>query len=123
MTVLAVLAVVGALLSFVAGIILMLSGGLGAAAGAASQGWTVMVFGSLMFALALVGFALGYGFWTMKRWSWSVALVVYSVGIAMNLASVFLAGASLVSVVVPVAIGAGVIWFLFQPQTRAALGH
>ena len=60
-TVLAVLALVGGILSFTGGVILLFGGGLGTAAGL-SEGWTAMAFGGFMFALGMVSFIVGYGF-------------------------------------------------------------
>ncbi len=92
-TVLALLALVGGILSFAAGYVLMLGGGLGSAFGA-SGGGTVMVLGALTFAIGLSSFMLGYGFWAMKPWAWPAAFLLYGVAIAVNLASVLVAGAS-----------------------------
>jgi hypothetical protein len=121
-TVLSVLALIGGIFSFVAGIILMFGGGIGTAAGLA-EGWTVMAFGGVMFATGLVSFLVGYGFWTMRRWAAPAALAVYGAGILTNVLSVVLAGASPVSVVLPVVVAVAVIWYVQQPENRAALSH
>jgi len=121
-TVLALLALVGGILSFAAGYVLMLVGGLGSAFGA-SGGGTVMVLGALTFAIGLSSFMLGYGFWAMKPWAWPAAFLLYGVAIAVNLASVLFAGASVVSVIFPVVIAAAVMWYLLQPQKRAVFGR
>ena len=119
-TVLSLLALIGGILYFTAGFVLMFGGSLGTAAGL-SEGWTIMALGSVMFALGLVSFVLGFGFWTMRRWAAPAAVAVYGAGTVMNVLSVVFANASPLSVVLPVAVAAAVIWYVQQPDTRAVL--
>jgi hypothetical protein len=121
-TVLAVLAVLEGLLAFVAAMALMFAGVLGSAGGA-SNGGTAVVVGAAMFALSMVSLGLGLGFWLQKAWAWGAAFMVFAVVVVLNLATVMFLGASLFSIVVPVAVAAGVMWYLTQPATKAALGH
>jgi hypothetical protein len=119
---LALLALVSGILSFIAGWWLMLGGTVGAVAGS-SLGGTVIIFGSLQFALGLVELFVGYAFWRMVPWAWSGGIVVFGVSIALDLASVPLAGADPMSIVVSVVVAAAAIWYLFQPKVKLAYGR
>ena len=118
-TALALLATVQGIYAFVAGIALMFGGTLGAFAGAES-GIATTVLGALFLSLSAVSFGLGAGFWIRKSWSWFAGIVVFGAWVVVNLATLVV-GASLFSVIMPVALGAGVIWFLLQPRTKAEL--
>jgi hypothetical protein len=121
-TVLAILSVLEGMLAFVAAMALLFAGVLGTAAGASSGG-IATVIGLAMFGLSMGSLGLGLGFWLQKAWAWGAAFVVFAVAVVLNLATVMFLGASLFSIVVPVAVAAGVMWYLTQPATRAALGH
>ncbi|CAN5810157.1 hypothetical protein BH23CHL8_BH23CHL8_19360 [soil metagenome] len=118
-TALALLATVQGIYAFVTGIALMFGGTIGAFAGAES-GMATTVLGALFLSISAVSFGLGGGFWMHKSWSWFAGILVYGASIGINLATV-LVGASIISVIMPVALGAGVIWFLLQPRTKAEL--
>ena len=119
---LSALAAVGGLVSGFAGWWLMLGGSVASTLGA-SQGGTVLILGSLMFGLGFASFVVAYGFLMQRHWAWASALVVYSVSIVIDVASVALVGASPLDVAVPVALSAAVLWFLLRPQTRATFGR
>jgi hypothetical protein len=114
---LALVAVVVGVYGLAAGIALLFGGTLGALWGADSSTGTV-VLGSILFALGVVSFGVGGGFWLGKPWAWSAAIVLFSAWALVNLATV-LVGASIVSVAVPVVLGGAVVWYLLQPKVRA----
>ena len=115
---LAVLATMSGLLSFVAGIVLLVGGTVNGALGGTGTGISVML-GAAMFAIGIVGLVVGYGFWSVRPWARRAAIMFYSSGVVVHLASVALAGAGILSIAVPVALAAVVIWFLFQPAVKA----
>ncbi len=116
------LAFVLGVLSFVGGWFLMLSGTVGATFGAPT-GATVIILGSLMFAVGLASLAVGYGLWRMRHWGWSGAFVVFGVSIFVDLATVVLTAANPLDVVFSIGVGVVAMWFLLQPSTRQAYGH
>jgi hypothetical protein len=121
-TELAVLALVNGIISLVAGLSLLGVGGLVIWGGSPSNG-NVLVLGALTFAMAPVSLALGYGFWSVKQWAWPSALMVYATSIGLALFGILLAELNPFSVLVTVAVSAGVMWYLFQPQVRSVFGR
>ena len=118
-TALALLATVQGIYGFVAAIALLFGGTLGMFVSAESSFGTT-VLGALFFALSIVSFGLGAGLWSRKPWAWMMGLVVYGAWIVVNLATI-LVGASVFSVIMPVVLAGGVIWFLLQPRIKEEL--
>jgi hypothetical protein len=118
-TALALLATIQGIYGLMASIALLFGGTLGLYV-QADGGLGTVLLGALFFALSLLSFALGAGLWTTRSWAWMMGLVIYGAWIVVNLATI-LVGASLFSVVMPVALAAGVIWFLLQPRIKAEL--
>jgi hypothetical protein len=116
------LALVLGVLSFVGGWFLMLSGTVGSTFGAPT-GATVLILGSLMFAVGLASLVVGYGLWRMRTWGWSGAFVVFGASIFVDVASVVLTAVSVLDVVFTVAVAVVAMWFLLQPSYRNAYGH
>ena len=121
-TVLAVLALVTGILSLVSGLALLGVGGL-SIFGAGTTGGNVLALGALTFALSPVSLGVGYGFWAVKPWAWAGALALYCASLGVSVFAVLLAGVSLLSVGVQVAVAVGVIVYLMQPKVRAAFGR
>jgi TRAP-type mannitol/chloroaromatic compound transport system permease large subunit len=119
LTYLAVGTVIASIVWLAAGLALMFGGTLGGIFGGASGG-AVVVLGAFLIALAAVGLALGYGFWMKKAWAWTAGIVVFTTSIVLNVVTIFL-GASVFSIVIPVAVSAAVLWYLFQPQVKSEL--
>ena len=118
-TALALLATVQGIYGFVAAIALLFGGTLGMFV-EAPTGVTRTVIGAVFLALSLTSFGLGAGLWTRKPWSWTAGLVVYGAWIVVNLATL-LVGASIFSVIMPVVLAVGVLWFLLQPRIKEEL--
>jgi hypothetical protein len=116
-----------ALISLVWGIVYFV-GAMGLLVGAFSllgstQTSSGLIVGAVLFALGLVSLGLGFGFWSLKRWAWGGAFVVYGVVIAVNVVTVLMAGVNVLTIVPLVAIPVLVMWYLTQPQIKAALGR
>src|SRR5262245_44158632 len=92
------LALVLGVLSFLAGWFLMLSGTVGSTFGAPT-GATVIILGSLMFAVGLASLVVGYGLWRMRTWGWAGAFVVFGASIFVDVTSVLLTAVNLLDVV------------------------
>lgn len=117
---LAVLAIVGGILEFFGGLVLLFGGGLADAVGS-PEGTVAFILGAAMFGLGFTSFVVGYGFWRHHSWAWAGAFVVYGFGLVVNISSVVVAGANPLSVVLPIALAAAVMWYLLQPATKTAV--
>ncbi|MEA2621699.1 MAG: hypothetical protein QOH61_609 [Chloroflexota bacterium] len=119
---LAGLALVTGILSFIGGWWLLLGGTVGTTFGAPT-GTAVIVLGALMFATGLASLAVGYGLWAIRHWAWSGAFVIFGVSIAIDAVSVFLTSVSPLDVAVTVGVAVAAMWYLLQPKQRALYGH
>jgi hypothetical protein len=69
---------------------------------------TVVVL--LVMLVFAAGYAvIGWGLWTLKHWA--------------RMGAIVLAGLSLLSVPIGTIIGVLILWYLFQPEARAAFGE
>lgn len=119
LTYLAVASVLAAVVWFAFGLALAFGGTLGGIF-ANMSGGPVVVMGVMLLILSASGLALGFGFWMRKPWAWTAGIVVFSASIVLNVATLFL-GAGVLNIVLPVAVAAGILWYLFQPQVKAEL--
>ena len=80
----------------------------------AAAAWPIVAIVSVVIIVVLLAFAaafgaIGWGLWTLKPWARLGAMVT--------------AGLSLVAVPVGTLIGALILWYLLQPEARAAFGQ
>ncbi|HET7581385.1 MAG TPA: DUF2127 domain-containing protein [Candidatus Limnocylindria bacterium] len=121
-TVLAILSFIGGVLAIFAGLALVgLSGAIAAAAG--GGGGLATILGLLLLVFGVLELILGYGFWTLKPWAWSMGVALQAAGIVLDVIQFINNGSQLVSVIISIAISAAIIWYLFQPHVKAAFGR
>jgi uncharacterized membrane protein (DUF2068 family) len=121
-TVLAILSFIGGVLAIFAGLALVgLSGAIAAAAG--GGGGLATILGLLLLVFGVLELILGYGFWTLKPWAWSMGVALQAAGIVLDVIQFTNNGSQLVSVIISIAISAAIIWYLFQPHVKAAFGR
>ena len=121
-TVLAILSFIGGVLAILAGLALVgLSGAIAAAAG--GGGGLATILGLLLLVFGVLELILGYGFWTLKPWAWSMGVALQAAGIVLDVIQFINNGSQLVSVIISIAISAAIIWYLFQPHVKAAFGR
>ncbi len=122
-TVLAILEIIGAILSLIGAMAFFAlgalvgvetefeaMGGLLAAAGVA--------FGGLLLILALVGFVLAYGFWTGKGWAWILGIIFSIIGIIIGLVSIIGNPSSVIGII----INGLILYYLTRPHVKAWFG-
>jgi len=122
-TILAILEIIGAILSLLGALAFFalgalvgvvpeagIMGGLFAAVGA--------VVGGLLLILALVGFVLAYGFWTGKGWAWILGIIFSIIGIIIGLVSIIGNPSSIIGIIINVLI----IYYLTRPHVKAWFG-
>ncbi len=106
-TVLAVLAVIGGLFGLLGGVALL--------------GFSPLV-GLIALIVAVVDFVFAYGAWTLKPWGWTLGVALQAIsilGIILSLSQ----GASIGSQILPVAIAAIILYYLFRKDIQEAFGR
>ena len=89
--------------------------------------------GLILVAVGALGLATAFGLWRGRNWAWliarlwaSVCIIVGIVGVALSLLSdriVTEIAAAMVGSAVPAVIAAVVLWYLYQPNVKAAFGR
>ena len=118
-TVLAILELIGGIITILFGMAAIVSStflnpyGYAVVAGlAVASGGALVLFG----ALAVV---VGYGMWSGKGWSWTLAVVLYGLGVVFSL--VYIA-VGLWSNILALAIDLLILWYLWRPHVKAYFG-
>lgn len=121
-TIIAVLAAIGGVFGLLGGLTLIGLGGFIAASGVAG-GALAPILGLLLLAYGVLALVLAYGFWTLKPWAWTLGIGLQAAGIVINILQFVNDSTQLVSAIVSIAISAAVIWYLYQPNVKAAFGR
>lgn len=118
-TILAILAFIGGVLSILAGLALVGLGGVFAAAG----GGLAILFGIYALVWGALALWIGWGFWQLRpsAWRWGVILMV--VGVVIAILQIVLGYSDLVGGIISIAIDLAVIYYLTTPAVRAAFGQ
>ena len=131
-TVMAIVAVVAGIMDILAGL-----GDIGIGGGFLTKigfGTTLdtimMVVGVVLVAVGVLGLVSGFGLWSGREWAWLIARLWASLCVVIGLVSAGLSlfGTTLTSEIiaaigaalVPAVAGAVVLWYLYQPQVKAA---
>ena len=115
-TILAVLAALGAIGGLFAGFAVF-------TVGSVLFGLSGAIFGLAWLALAGLGVALAYGFWTMQPWAWPLGVVLEVANIIWALIIGTIGGAGIGSAIVPVIVGGAILYYLNQPGIKALFGR
>jgi hypothetical protein len=111
-TVIAILAGLGGVLGLLATLTLLgavgLIGGLGT------------FFFLLALAVAIVSLVFAYGAWTLQPWAWTLGIVLEALA-AVNALYAIADGDT--SGIVSLLIAGVILWYLFQPDVKAAFGR
>lgn len=86
LTILCILNFIGSLLEIMGGLVLIGIGGLGVAYGgiAAIFGAFGFLIGIVSVLLGLVGLFVTWGLWIMKKWAWTIAIILQIIGLILN---------------------------------------
>jgi len=76
---------------------------------------------SLVLALAYLGFA--YGGWTLQPWGWTLGVAIAAAGVLWALYLLIQPGGSIISLIISVAISGVILYYLYQPDVKAAFGR
>ena len=129
-TILAVIQMIGGVLSLLIGISSLFFGGLAVsgvanntagAEAAAEVGPLMVAGGGLAIFTGLVGLIAGYGLFTLKGWGWSLAVVFSIINIGHNLLGI-LQGANIPGGIVGIVISGLILYYLYRPNVKRAFG-
>jgi hypothetical protein len=121
---LAALAVVTGIVSIAGGMALMGVGVVGfLAPGSGVQGSVLSILGVSDLVLGVTSLVVGFGFWYLKNWAWSLGLATYSLVLVSGVVGYLLGAASLGLAIVTIAVSVLVLYFLFQPKVREVFGR
>ena len=125
-TILAILSAIGGILVILGGVALLGLGAIAGSAGAGGLGGLAAIFGIAFLALGVAELVLAYGFWGLKPWAWTLGIGLAVISLALVVVQALLSGnivGSLTSSIITIVIWAVVIWYLWQPQIKAAFGR
>lgn len=107
-TILAILAAVGGVLGLLAALTLL--------------GFGLGIYGLVILLLSVAYLAFAFGAWTLKPWAWTLGVAV---AVASALWAIFwlTQGADVVSTLINLVISGVILYYLFQPDVKAAFGR
>jgi uncharacterized membrane protein (DUF2068 family) len=86
----------------------------------ASDGDLAVPVGVLMLLSGALFLVDAYGLWALKAWGWTLAVVLMVLAFLLNLLQYLNDNTLLVPMLVSAVIPAVILWYLFQPDVRAA---
>ncbi len=108
-----------AIIAFIGGIFGFLGGAMVLTGSTPEPLW----LGYIVIIFAVLGLALGYGFFQGMGWAWMTGLVVYILSIPLGLYEISLGGAGMIGGIIRVVIGLIVIYYLMRTQVKAFFGR
>ncbi len=108
-----------AVIAFVGGIFGLLGGAMVLSGSTPEPLW----LGYVVIIFAVLGLALGYGFFQGMDWAWMAGLIIYILSIPLGIYEITLGGAGVVGGIIRVLVGLIVIYYLMRPQVKAFFGR
>ena len=93
-----------------------------ASGGGAAMGGLFVILGIFLLLQGALSIAFGIGALQLKPWAWILGIVAYGLGILINITQA-LNGSFGFGNVIGLAIGAGILYYLFTPEVRRAFGQ
>ncbi|MGB5975218.1 MAG: hypothetical protein WBG38_17970 [Nodosilinea sp.] len=128
-TILAVIQLIGGLLSLLFGISTVFLGGTLFAAGVVQESGTPAEAGYIIFGLGIAmllagifGLIAAYGLFTLKGWGWTLAICYSLLNILQSVVSLFQGGSVPRSILGPVIAGL-ILYYLYQPSIKRAFSQ
>ena len=120
--ILAILELIGGVIGLLLGILLIGVGGSGilSSFGFGLVSGIVAAVGGIIVVVSVLVLILGWGMWTGKSWAWTIAVILYILGVLSGIGS--LAVGALTGVV-GLVISILILWYLWRPHVRAFFGH
>lgn len=118
--ILAVLEILGGLLTFLLGLaVAAVSGTLFSALGLAIPAGIGIAVGGVVVIFGLLGLLVGWGLWTGRRWARILAIILSGLGALASLAALVLGS---IPSVVGLVIDGFILWYLFRPKVKLFFG-
>lgn len=114
-TILAILAAVGGILGLLGSLAWL--GLLGAGGG------IYMILGLALLVTSVLYLAFAYGAWTLQPWGWTLGVGLSVASIVITLLQVTQNMQTLVGALISIAISGVILYYLFQPDVKAAFGR
>ena len=108
-----------AVIAFVGGIFGLLGGAMVLTGSTPEPLW----LGYIVIIFAIIGLALGFGFFKGMSWAWMTGLIIYILSIPLGLYEISLGGAGTIGGAIRVVVGIIVIYYLMRPQVKAFFGR
>lgn len=114
-TILAILAAIAGVLGLLGSLLIM---GLLMAAGG-----LYMLIGLITLVLSILYILFAYGAWTLKPWAWTLGVGLSAASIVLTLIGLTQGNQELVGALISLAISGAILYYLFQPDVKAAFGR
>ncbi|MEP7082104.1 MAG: hypothetical protein ABI841_03905 [Chloroflexota bacterium] len=114
-TILAILAAVGGILGLLGSVALL---GLFSAAGG-----LFMIVGLLTLVLSVLYLVFAYGAWTLQPWGWTLGVGLAAASVVLTLVGLTQGNQELIGTLINLAISGVILYYLFQPDVKAAFGR
>jgi len=114
-TILAILAAIAGVLGLLGSLLIM---GLLMAGGG-----LYMFIGLITLVLSILYILFAYGAWTLKPWAWTLGVGLSAASIVLTLIGLTQGNQELVGALISLAIYGAILYYLFQPDVKAAFGR
>jgi quinol-cytochrome oxidoreductase complex cytochrome b subunit len=81
------------------------------------------LLGLVGLAIAVLYLVFAYGAWNLQPWAWTLGVGLAAASIVLNLIGVVTQGQELVGTLISLAISGAILYYLFQPDVKAAFGR
>jgi hypothetical protein len=113
-TILAILAAIGGVLGLLGGLGMMALFG---------AGGLFMILGLVTLVVSVLYLAFAYGAWTLQPWGWTLGVALAVISIVITLLQLTQGMTNFVSALISIAISGVILYYLFQPDVKAAFGR
>lgn len=120
-TVLAILAAISGVFGIFGSLVVLLGGAaLGVAVGSASLGALTSIVGAVWLISSIAFLLFAWGAWGLQLWAWNLGIILAAVQIVLGVFQLFNGSPGSV---VSILIAAGITYYLFRPEVKAAFGR
>ncbi len=130
-TILAVLAIIGGVLSLFGALALIGAGALVAGGTLVANGTTypasasggLYILGVIFLVLGVLDIVVGIGFFRLSPWAWMLGIILQGVGLVLAIAEIALRYATLNGNILGMIVNAAILVYLLTPGVRQAFGR